>query len=265
MCKKIGIAAIVVVAGLFVLNKTKLGSWCGYAWHTMKEKIELTIPPEEELKRLKYELSQLDPEIGKNKDTLARRLVEQEEMKVSIKNAEKNLEERHGQILAAKNAIDSGVTKVSYKNRTVSAETAKKLVVKDFEAWESAKAAVETRKKLFAIREKAVEESRKQLANWESQRDMLSAEIENLQARLETIKQQEAAHEIADSFDNSRLTNFKESIKELKHNLRVREKRLEMEGETVSSTSSPEDDEAVDKVWNRIGSDERPNSKVAGK
>jgi chromosome segregation ATPase len=260
MFKKIGIAAVVVVAGLMVLNHTKLGSWVGFAWKNMKEKVQSSVPPEVEIERLKFELTQLDPEIRKNKDQLAKSLVDLADMKENIIVAEGNLQKRYDEIVSAKKEVDGGAVKVSYNGRSLPAKRVKELVVKDFEGYKNAKGAVEAQKKLIAAKETAVEEARSQIANWQTDRDTLKAQIDQLEAELKTIQMLEAKHEIY--VDNTRMNRFKESLKDLRHTIKVRTTRLHLEGETVSSQDTPaEKTEAVERAWNEIG-DEK-SAKIA--
>src|ERR671924_382142 len=63
MCKKIGIAAIAVVAGLIVLNHTKVGGWPKYAFRSLKEKVEASVPPEVQIDKLKKELANIGPKV----------------------------------------------------------------------------------------------------------------------------------------------------------------------------------------------------------
>ncbi len=263
MCKKIGIAALAVVAGLFVLNRTKLGDWARFAFHSVKERVEATVPPEVELQRMRYEMTQLEPEISKNKDQLAKDIVDLKELKHDIVVAEANLQKRYEEIVSAKKAVEGAgdhVAKVSYNNRKLPPAKAKELIVKDYETYKSAKSALEMRKKLADAKETAIEEATKQLANWQASRDELKAQIDQLEAELNTIRIMEAKHDI--SFDNTRLTRLKDSIKEFKKSNEVRMTRLALEkGEVVTSEAKPEKAEATDRVWNEIG-DEKP-SKVA--
>jgi chromosome segregation ATPase len=260
MCKKIGIAAVAVIAGLFVLNHTKLGDWAKYACHQMKEKIQSQVPPEVQIERLKYELTQLEPEINKSKDQLARQIVEVRRLKGEIKTSEDDLEKKYDEIVAAKKEVDGATKTVAYKGRSLSPKKAKELIVRDFEAYKSAKKAVDMKRNLVAAKEAGIEEATRQLNDWNSTRDGLKAQIEELEAELQTIKLAEARHDI--NIDNTRLNRLKDSIKELRQENEVRMERLRLEGDAVASTSDkPEKAESVDRAWNEIG-EEKP-AKVA--
>src|SRR5215472_9927295 len=71
MCKKIGIAAVAVVAGLLVLNHTKLGSWAKYAFHSIKKQVEDSVPPEVEIAKLKSELASFGPKVHEHINKMA--------------------------------------------------------------------------------------------------------------------------------------------------------------------------------------------------
>jgi uncharacterized protein (DUF3084 family) len=262
MCKKIGIAAIAVVAGLFVLNHTKLGDWAKYACHQGMAKIKSQVPPEVVVERLKYELTQLEPEINQNKDRLARDIVEVKHLKADIDTAEVNLQRKYNDIMEAKKAVDEPTTKtVSYNGKSLTPKKAKDVVLRDYEAYKSAKNAVEMKRKLVAAKEAAIDEATRQLANWQATRDELKAEIEQLEAEIHTLQIAEARHDI--NIDNTRLTRLRDSIKELRKENEVRSQRLLLEGEVVTTDGQKaEKAEATDRAWNEIG--EEKDAKVAG-
>ncbi|HEY1861426.1 MAG TPA: hypothetical protein VGG61_13785 [Gemmataceae bacterium] len=66
MFKKIAIASVIVVAGLVLLAKTSVGSYVHTGWKKIKAESKNQIPLEFELERVKYEVSQLVPDMNKN-------------------------------------------------------------------------------------------------------------------------------------------------------------------------------------------------------
>src|SRR5204862_273839 len=104
MCKKIGIAAVVVAVVLFLLNSTMLGSYTGTAWSKIHGSFKKQVPIEFEIERIKHEIAQLVPDMKKNLSSVAEEMVAidnlKEEILADIRNrlkVEKTQEELQGE------------------------------------------------------------------------------------------------------------------------------------------------------------------------
>src|ERR1700730_2152668 len=88
MCKKIGIAAIAVVLGLVVLNKTKLGEWTKHSFRSLKEKVVASvIKPEDEIKSLKEKLNDFGPRLHEHVNKMAEVKFEEQKLEQAITEA----------------------------------------------------------------------------------------------------------------------------------------------------------------------------------
>jgi hypothetical protein len=257
MCKKIGIAAIVVVAGLLVLNKTKLGDWARYGWHRAKEAVNHSLPPEEEIKRLRYELSQLEPEINKNLDTLAGERVALRELQDEVNKNRFALEKRWNEFKAAKNELkDETVKKISFDGREMQRSDAEKQIASQWETFKIAEKTLQSKEKLLGAKVNQVAEMEKQVVQWSNLRDQMKAEIDSIEGELKNLRLAEATSKITD-FDNSRLSRFQESLGDLKRTIAVRQERVKIQGEfNGSSPSSPEKPESAERALKEIESRE---------
>jgi len=255
MCKKIGIAAIVVIAGLLLFHKTKVGDWARYGWHRAKEAVNQSLPPEEEIKRLRYELSQLEPEISKNLDTLAGERVALRELQDDVNKNRVALEKRWNEFKTAKNDLkNESVTRISFDGRTMKRPDAEKAIASQWETFKTAEKALQSKEKLLKAKEAQVTEMEKQVVEWSNVRDGMKADIDAIEAELKNLRLAEAANKITD-FDNSRLSRFQESLKELKHNIDVRQERVKIQGEfNGTSPSSPEKPASADRALREIES-----------
>jgi chromosome segregation ATPase len=260
MCKKIGIAAIAVLAGLLVLNNTKLGSYCGFAWKKAKDKFAQAVPLEVEIDRLRYELTQLEPEIKKNRSDLAREMVALGELREDIAKNDNNLQKRYADLMAAKKEVDAGVQKVSYNGHKYDAKAAKELVANDWQSYTRAKEALQSRKKLAEAKEAQIAEARKQLAEWQSMREGLAAEIDTLEAEFKALQSAEERNNIR--VDNTRLNRLKDSMADVRRAIKVRQTAIELQGDTAQGASSPIKTKAVEEAWKQM-EDEEKSGKVA--
>jgi chromosome segregation ATPase len=229
MCKKIGIAAIVVLAGLFVLNKTKLGDWARYGIHRAKEAINSSVSPEMEIKRLKFELTQLQPEIDKNMDTLASERVALNTLRDEVGKGSVALAKKYDSLKQAKKDIEADVVKTGLRGQKISVAEQKVAWARDYENYKTTKQALESKESLLKAKTNQVANLEAQIVNWTNLRDQMQAEIERIEADLKAVQIKEAENNI--SFDNSRLSRFQESLNELKQKVQVRAERVKVADE----------------------------------
>jgi chromosome segregation ATPase len=260
MCKKIGIAAVAVLAGLLVLNNTRLGSWVGFAWKNMKEKVQNAVPPELEIERLKYELTQLEPEINKTKDELAKERVAVKELDAEIKNTRVKLERKGKAIQEAIREVNDGAQKVSYRGQEYDRLEAKKAILSDKKVYDKAVKALEARETLLSSKKTAVAKANEQLENWQTVKAELEARIDKIESDLKLVREAQKQNHI--NFDNSKLSQLDESLTELDRTVKVMQERIAMEqGEFLNSTTKSEKAEAIEREWRDL-QDDKP-AKVA--
>src|SRR5262249_39159235 len=113
MCKKIGIAAVAVVAGLIVLNHTKLGGWAKHTFHNFKEKVVTSVvKPEDEIRSLKEKLNDFGPKLREQINKMAEVKVEQGKKERDIADQTAWLENQRTKILALRDEVKSDTVKV---------------------------------------------------------------------------------------------------------------------------------------------------------
>ena len=231
MCKKIAIAAVVVVAGLLVFHKTKLGDWARYGWHRAKEAMNHSLPPEEEVKRLRYELSQLEPEMNKNMDALASERFATKELRKEVEDGQIALEKRLNEFKHAKDDLkNDNVTKVSFDGRLMKKSDAEAAIASQWETYKTAEKTLKAKEKLLEAKEAQVSKMEEQVLQWKNIRDQMKAEIDKMEAELKNLRLAEAANKITD-FDNSRLSRFQESLSDLKRTIGERQERVKVQAE----------------------------------
>jgi chromosome segregation ATPase len=245
MCKKIGIAAIVVVAGLLVLNKTKLGDWARYGWHRAKEAMNHSLPPEEEVKRLRYELSQLEPEMNKNMDALASERFAAKELRKEVEDGRIALDKRFNEFKHAKNDLkDTNLTRVSFDGRQMKKSDAEAAIASQWETYKTAEKTLKAKEKLLDAKEAQVGKMEEQVLQWKNIRDQMKAEIDAIEAEIKNLRLAEAANRITE-FDNSRLSRFQESLTDLKRTVGERQERVKVHAEFNGTGQSTGGDKPV--------------------
>ena len=120
MCKKLVIATIAVVAGLFILNSTHLGSYARTAFHKVKSAVKGQIKPEFVLETARNEAAQLFPDMRKNIGVVAAKDVAVQRLREEVVAIRNNLERQKDHIRAMKDGVKDGTEKVSYKGNIYS-------------------------------------------------------------------------------------------------------------------------------------------------
>ena len=250
MCKKIGIAAVAVLAGLLVLNNTRLGSWVGFAWKKAKDGICKQVPPEVEIERLRYELTQIDKEIDKNTKALAPDVVAVEELQKQVDNGTKNLKVRYAALMKAKKSVDDGDKLVSFNGRQLKPDAARQAIRAEWDSYVLFEKTLKSKEKLLESKERHLAQAKKALANWSQTRNELVAQIDAIEADLKEVRMAEAEENF--QIDNTRLTRFQGSLDELKKSVRVKQEELKLHREFARSPEAqPAADKSgdVDRAW----------------
>lgn len=236
MCKKIAIVAVAVVAGLILLNKTSIGSYVGFGWKKGKELFKQQVPPEVQVERLRYELTQLDPEIKKARRTLAEEAVAVEDLRKDVAKTQRGLEERLREILAVRTDVESDASKLNYNGREYPAAVVRSRLAMDWESYKRTEEALKSKVKLLEARELALADGHKQLAGMTGLKDQLQAELDQVEAELKTLRLAQTRNNI--QIDNTRITRFKDSLAELQRRIKVETRVMEYEGVPTNHTAA---------------------------
>jgi hypothetical protein len=252
MCKKIGIAAVAVLAGLLVLNNTRLGSWVGFAWKKAKDGICSKVPLEVKIEHLKYELAQLEPEIRKAENALARDIVAMQDLQKEVDNGQKNLTDRYAAIMKAKKEVDAGTKQIAFGGHTLTPDKAKAAITREWESYLRAEKTLKSKEKLLEAKVKHVAESKQALENWGATRDQLLADINEIDDEIRAVRLAESESHF--QIDNERVARFQKDLEDLKKEVRVKQEEQKLHG---TFRSSPEGrpvvkNEAADRAWQEM-------------
>src|SRR5262249_59748136 len=108
MFKKLVLTALAVVAGLFILNHTRLGSYGQTAWGKIRTTAKQQVPIEFELERVKQQVSHLVPDMRKHLSSVAEEIVSIENLKETIQVSKSNLGKQQLAVQAMVDQLKSG-------------------------------------------------------------------------------------------------------------------------------------------------------------
>jgi chromosome segregation ATPase len=229
MCKKIGIAALAVVAGLFILNNTRLGSYGWTAWNKAKKSVKAQVPLEFEIERVRQQVAQLVPDMKQNLTKIAEEIVAVENMRAEIDVTKANLNKKREEIRVMNDELKSGNERIVFHDRTWSRRSIAEKLAADLKSCMACEESLKVREQMLENREKALESEREKLASMRKQKDELEVAITKLEANLKAVRLNQTKSQF--SIDDSRLSQIKASIADIQQRLRVEQVASELHGE----------------------------------
>jgi chromosome segregation ATPase len=234
MLKKIGIASVVVVAGLVLFTTTSLGSYCKLAWKKARAGVSNQIPIEVEIERVRDEISQLGPDMNKNLNAIAQEMVAIENLREDIKQTRANLDGQKKNILTMRedleNVKDRSETKfIDYGGKRYSAEKVRAKLARDWESYKQAEASLKAKEELLEAKEQSLAAAREQINAMKAKKEQLEVQVAQLEAELKTLRVAEARGSF--KIDDSRLAHIESSLGEIRNRVKVAQNESVLKGE----------------------------------
>ncbi len=258
MLKKVfvvGAAGLLVAA---VLTQTKVGNMA-WGWIDRAERhLDSKIKPEDEIRRIKKEVSSLDKDVDKAKRNLAEEIVEvkyltkrTEELRLAVDKSRKDVE--------ARRAIFAGDEKfVKWDGRTINVAAAKDRLAAEVSNHKSLAGELKAQEEMLASHERSrtlAEQHLQALITEKANLEKLVTEVEE-NIKLLKIEQVESKYQN----DGTRMAKVKKDLADLQKKLDV--KRVEL---GLSKKTNPRDaeDKTVDEIF--AGLEDRDPSQVTKK
>jgi chromosome segregation ATPase len=232
MLKKIGITALAVAAGLFILSSTRLGSYAKTFCGKAREWTQSQITPEFELANARREVAELVPEMRKHVDAIAKETVEVKTLRSDIKDMQVKLEAKKENLRAMLTELKSDRAKVSINGYTLTKAQLKAKLDREVSLCEECEKQIQVSEKTLAAREQSLQVAREQLDSMRHQKDELEVQIANLEAELRSLRLAQTKSNF--KLDDSKLSRIKESLKDVR-------KKIETEREAMALAASFED------------------------
>ncbi len=237
MLKKIAILGAIVVAGLFLFNRTHLGSYAGTAWKKVKEGAKQSVPLEFEIECVKNEVSKLVPDMKKNLSTIADEMVQVENLREDIVVTKAQLDKQRDNVLTMRKDLESGARKVKYGDREYSAERVKEKLARDWESYKNCEKNLETKERLLETREQALAVEREKLATMRQRKDQLEVQVAQMDADLKNLRLAQTRSDF--QIDDSRLARINASLASIRDRLKSEKLVTEMGGTFANDLDIP--------------------------
>jgi ribosomal protein L29 len=195
------------------------------AWSATREAVKREVPLEFQIERARTSVKQLDPAIQHTLKVIAEQQVDLEQMNRQMHDRSADMSTAKEQLMTLKHDLESGKSTFRYASIDYTADDVRRDIRTRFERYKAAEAMLDRDQKIQKSRSVALYAHEKQLDQMLSQKKDLEAEVEQLEARLQTIRAQQSVSTPA--IDESELSNVKRLIAEVNKQLDVQEKLLD--------------------------------------
>jgi peptidoglycan hydrolase CwlO-like protein len=243
MFKKVLIATVAVVFGLALIKGTWLWSHARQKYNGVCAWVKDQVPLEQEIKRLRQELTDLAQQDSRFYDSVARLSVDVDTKEAEVQKLRTTVQRKEAQIRKIKNELRDGIESVSYNGSRVTRSDLRGMAISFKNAEESLKikeASLEAKKGLLAV-------ERKKLAELKNTREAMATELDRLEADLAREREIQAASK--STIDDSGYKRQQKSIEALRYRLNVIKKNRELRGEfpPAEENKASETDAQADK------------------
>ena len=222
MVKKIFIATIAVVAGLFILNSTHLGSYAKTAFKKAKSAVKGQVSPEFMLETARNEAAQLIPDMRRNISTVAAKDVAVQRLRDEVVALRNNLDKQKDHVRVMKDELKSGTEKVSYNynGRDFTRPQLTSRLSRELAASQSCAKQLAAKEALLESEEQALDAARQQLASMKSIKEQIDIEISRLDAEVQTLRLTQARTNTC-QLDDSRLARIKGMLEDVRNQVQI--------------------------------------------
>jgi len=229
MLKKIAFAAVAVVAGLFILNSTHMGSYARTAWHKAKRAAKCQVPLEFQLESARNEIAQLIPDMNEHIDVIARETQAVNRLRDDITLTKANLTEQKKILLAMKDDLKKGDVKIVYG---WSADRVSQKLARDLASCQRCEKELESREKMLEAKETALNAARDQLGSMKSEKAKLEVLVTTMEAELKTLRLAQTRSQF--HLDDSRLSRIKATLADIRDQMRAQQTASELRAEFLN-------------------------------
>lgn len=242
MLKKLVVGSAVALAlGTFVFGRDVV-SYLRTGFHSVRAAVKSEVPIEFEIQRARTMVDQLVPDIRQCMHVIAEQQVDIEHLGATLAKKEADLAKQREAILTLRADLGSGKGQFVYAGRKYRPHDVKRDLAARFERFKAAEEVLAADRKILSARELTLKANQQKLDGMLQAKKELEVKLEQLQARLQTVRAAETVSTLA--IDDSNLSHARALIAELNKQLDIKEKILDSEGKLtglipVEATESP--------------------------
>jgi phage shock protein A len=245
MMKKLIAILIIGVIGAVALAGTKAGSYIRSQLFTAQEDIENSIEPNTEIRRIRFEIGQLDKDVDIVKGELAEANVnvrllsrEVEDLRKDVDLSEKSARV-HGE--AVKSASEND--KLLWGNRQVGYAEAKDLLFAEVKRHNDLKARLHSKENALVSQSQTRDRIDQQFHAMMDQKDELTNNVMDLESEVRLAQVEQVNSKYQD--DGTRMAKIKKSMADLRKRMLIQREKLSL---NKTAEKSPAASRTVDEI-----------------
>jgi len=228
MFKKLGVAALVMVATLFTLHKLDLLGYVKMYANKAKQSANESIPPEVKIERLKAEIDNLKPEMNKQRTVIAKESTQIDALTDEIVKAKANLKDREEKLAMLRDELKKGNGDLLViQNETLSRQKVEGVFTRKFEEFQAAEAALKAKQELLDRRKEKLEVALVHLKTMDSKQKELKSKVELMEIELAKLREAQMQNDLA--VDDTQFSNVMKLYDEVNMQIATQKKQLELQ------------------------------------
>jgi chromosome segregation ATPase len=221
MCKKLFLAAVAIVIGVFVVRYTQLGTLLQVWWHDARASAEKWIPPEQQIKTLNMEVEKIGTDIRQNISKLAKQEADCEKLEkdvVALRATQKQLRE---EIASIEKVLDARTERVVFQGAPYRPSELARRLDSATVRYTNGKGELKAKEQLLEERKKTLEEAHRCISKMRDEKERLRVEVARLETSLETLKLQQMQDRV--QLDETQVGKCNELLAKIQDRLRQME------------------------------------------
>jgi len=227
MCKKLGVTALVLVAGLFTLHKLDLDKYAKAWLSQTKQAIKDEIPPAQKVEVLRGQIAELGPEMSRQRAAIAKESTQVDLLKDEIAKAKTNLKEREEKLAILRDALKGDSAFVTTDGEKLPKDKVEAVFSRRFAEFQAAESAVKAKEELLSRRKEKLDVALVHLRTMESKQKEWQSKVELLDIEVAKLKEAQLQNNLA--VDDSKFSDVQRMFDEVDAQVKTQKKQLEME------------------------------------
>jgi len=238
MCKKLCIAVGAVIVGLLAVTFVpRVGHKVGNVWDSVTHWAN-DVPPEAQLQQLHKEIDKIDKDVRHQVDKLAVMAQEVDNLRERNVATKEKLDKQKADIAAMTKALDSTNEMVKYDGRNYSQKDMIRKIELAVNSYDAQKKEYQAQEKLLTQKSETYEISKERIKAMRQQKEDLQVAVAELEARLAALKTKQVDRPI--EVDDSQVNKCNVLLTQVRENIKLQEKRMELYDELGVNTSTKE-------------------------
>lgn len=203
-------------------------SYVSTGWGKVHQAVHDRVPVTFQIERARKMIKDLDPEIRRNMQVIAREEVEVDKLQKQVGKNDKELAKSKDEILRLKSDLERGDSTFVYAGRSYNEKQVKADLANRFARYQTCEATNDKLDKILAARQKGLLAAREKLEAMLASKRQLEVDVENLEARMKMVEVAQTTSNF--NFDDSQLARTKDLITDIQSRIDVAEKLVGSEG-----------------------------------